>query len=235
MNLITLIDDSFHYTLKNWKILILLGIILCMASSIEELHLSNHYIIVTLIFIISTVLLFFEEGYRSKIIETTLDGENAPPSIVGNHLEVIVDGFKEILIIYVYMIVFGIMYGFGVRIMDITDNPLIWIPFIVPSVLIYICFFGAAINKALNDGKMKSAFNIKEILRLYYKLGIFETLFIIIIESISLNIVISCILDLGILRSLPSIDFILSLIVSPIFLLFTTRLFSMCVRQSLTS
>lgn len=101
MKFTTQLRDAFKYTLRDWKAIVLLGIFLCMASTFEEIH-SNNLLILIVAFVVCTVLLFFEEGYRYKIIKETMKGNNNPP-VINNLKELIKEGFYEYITISVYI------------------------------------------------------------------------------------------------------------------------------------
>ena len=67
MNFKDQIYDALKYTLKDWKPTILLGTILFIASLLHTID-SEEYTIIFAVFIATIVLLFFEEGYRYKIV-----------------------------------------------------------------------------------------------------------------------------------------------------------------------
>lgn len=101
------------------------------------------------------------------------------------------------------------------------------------AAIIYLTFFGFAIYKAQKGGKFFSVFNIIGIIRLYRKMGILQTIFLIIVGSISLNLIYSCVFDLGIFKSSRFLDFIVSFFINPIIFLFLTRLIALSGREGI--
>ena len=73
MNFKNQIYDAIKYTLKDWKTIILLGIILCTLPVIIETE-TNYLLIAALLFFVSVILTLFEEGYRYEIIKETIKG-----------------------------------------------------------------------------------------------------------------------------------------------------------------
>lgn len=230
MKFISQIVDAMKFTLRDWKAIILLGIILCIASTSEHWD-SNYIIIYYSIYIISIALIFIEEGYRYKIIEGTLQGDNKPPNIM-NLRDLIKDGFLETVTILVYiaiLLIFNMITDKLIPKLNLSNA--YSLVFVILAVIVYLAFFGFGIYKALNGGKFFSGFNIPGIFRLYFKMGILQTIFLIIVGSISMNLTYSCVLDLGIFRTYHILDFIISFILNPILLLFMTRLIALCGRE----
>ena len=231
MNFTSQIFDAMKFTLRDWKAIIILGIILCIASTSEEIY-ANDLIISLILFIISVLLLFIEEGYRYKIIKETIQGNNNPPAI-RNFLNLIKEGFLETVTLAIFITIVECIQKLNEIILPIFDSSGIsQIIFAILAIIIYLTFFGATIYKAQQGGKFLSAFNIIGILRLYYKIGILETIFLIILGSISFNLIYSCVFNLGIFETKHFIDFITSFFINPIILLFITRLMASCGREA---
>ena len=74
------IKDAAKYTFRDWKAIVLLGIILCIASTLDETYTDNLLLLFIMV-IAAIALLFIEEGYRYKIIRETIEGNNSPPLI----------------------------------------------------------------------------------------------------------------------------------------------------------
>ena len=96
MKFTTQLRDAFKYTLRDWKAIVLLGIFLCMASTFEEIH-SNNLLILIVAFVVCTVLLFFEEGYRYKIIKETMKGDKRGILRIYYNKRIYID-FKHIIL-----------------------------------------------------------------------------------------------------------------------------------------
>ena len=78
MKLYDNIRNALKFTLKDWKVIILLGIILSISASVSEIKTENTILLILSI-VIPLILLFVEEAYRYKIIENTIKGNNNPP------------------------------------------------------------------------------------------------------------------------------------------------------------
>ena len=217
------IYDALKYTLRDWKPIILLGLILCILSVLNNVN-EVETIIGIAVLILTIALLFLEEGYRYKIIKETINGNNNPPSF-GNLKELIIEGFLESFTITVYFTATYIFISSANKIELISHVQYIhWFILVIISMAIYFLSFGAVINKALHDDKFISAFNLIEISRLYLKIGLKRTILLIIIGTVSINFIIGSVLELGIYDFAQYLDFIINFIVNPILILFLTRL-----------
>lgn len=230
MKFTTQLRDAFKYTLRDWKAIVLLGIFLCMASTFEEIH-SNNLLILIVAFVVCTVLLFFEEGYRYKIIKETMKGNNNPP-VINNLKELIKEGFYEYITISVYILILNILFWI-VNHMEITSSIhfIQWTILYIISMAIYFLFFGAPINKILHGGKFFSAFNFIEIAKIYLKIGLKKTIILVIIGTISVNLILRSVLDYGIFNFVNFIDFLINFFISPVILLFLTRLIALIGKE----
>lgn len=230
MKFATQIRDALTYTIRDWKPIILLGLILCIISTLEKINGVNT-IITFAIVSVTSILLFLEEGYRYEIIKETIKGKNNPPRIE-NLKELIKEGFIETIIITVYYLVTCIFTDLADNIKIINSLHIIqWTVLFIIVMLIFLFFYGAAINKALHDDKFISAFNILEIARFYSKIGIKKTLLLIIVETISINFIIGSVLELGIYNFAQYIDIIINLFINPILILFLTRLIALIGKE----
>ncbi|WP_296861150.1 DUF4013 domain-containing protein [uncultured Methanobrevibacter sp.] len=233
MKFISQIKDAAKYTFKDWKTIVLLGIILCIASTSEEFTTNNNI----LLFILSGItltLLIIEEGYRYTIIKETIEGNNRPP-IIGNLFKLIKEGIIETFSLAVYIGIVLALFTAYDKVPKDQFYDMYQIIIFILLIIIYLMFFGYAINKALHGSKFLSAFNIIEIFKLYYKIGIVQSIFLFIVGSISLNIMYTCVFNIGIFQPTRFIEFILSFFINPILLLFITRLMALCGREAIPS
>lgn len=234
MNFTSQIKDALKYTFKDWKSIVLLGIILCIASTFEEWHTENLLIRVILT-VIALVLIFIEEGYRYKIIKDTINGNNHPP-FIGNYRELIKEGFLETVTILIYAgTTWAIVQLYNNIIPTTSISYISLIILFIFALIIYLTIFGFAIYKALNKGRFLSAFNIFGILKLYYKIGLKQTIFLIIVGSISLDLIFTCVLNMSIFEPGKFLEFIISFFINPILLLFMTRLLALSGRKAISS
>ena len=103
------IKKSLHYSLNDWKVILLLGIIITLVSSIEEIELEND-IFSIILWIILIVLLLIEEGYRAKIIETSVHGEEMPLNLFHDMKGLMKSGYSELVILIVYFSIIILLY-----------------------------------------------------------------------------------------------------------------------------
>lgn len=227
------IKDAAKYTFRDWKSIVLLGIILCIASTLDETYTDNLLLLFIMV-IAAIALLFIEEGYRYKIIKETIEGNNIPP-IIENFSELIKEGFLETITLLIYI-------GIALALITIIENFIkahvpetYQIIILILLIIVYLMFFGYAINKALHGSKFFSAFNIIEIFKLYYKIGFVQSIFLFIIGTISLNIMYTCVFNVGIFQPTRFIEFILSFFINPVLMLFLTRLIALCGQEAIPS
>lgn len=228
------IMDALKYTFKDWKSIVLLGIILCIASTFEEWNTSN-ILFASILTVITIALVFFEEGYRYTIIKDTIKGNNHPP-LIGNFFELIKEGFLETVTILVYVGVFwGIVKIYNNLLPVLGVHHIYQIILLILSLIIYLTIFGCAIYKALHKDNFFSAFNIIGILKLYCKIGLKQTIFLIMVGSISLDLIFTCVLNMSIFEPGKFLEFIISFFINPILLLFITRLLALSGRKAIPS
>ena len=157
MNLYDNVHNAFKFTIKNWKVIILLGIILSIGASLTEMKTDNS-ILLTISIIISTILLFFEESYRYKIIENTIIGDNNPPKLEFN-TRFLKEGMIESSILFIYTVIALVIS----QLIDMISDFSIQTILSILGIIIFFSVIASGINKALHDGKFKSAFNLIEI------------------------------------------------------------------------
>ena len=212
------IYDAFKYTLKDWKAIILLGAVLCIASTVGEFQTDN-LTIFFIILIISVTTSIFEEGYRYRIIE--------------NPYKLMKEGFVEVITLCIYIL---IMNGINLLIdkLNSMEQPAIALIIFAIGYLFYSFLIASGINKVLHGGKFLSGLNFIEILKLYYKIGLKESIFLIVAGGISINILYRAIFNLNIFAANNNIiDYSVSFIINPILILFITRLIALCGRETI--
>ncbi len=230
MNFKNQIYDAIKYTLKDWKTIILLGIILCTLPVIIETE-TNYLLIAAILFFVSVILTLFEEGYRYEIIKETIKGNNNPPSI-GNIKLLLKEGAYETIIIVIY---WGIIFLLNkmaeyMNQINIFNWPL-WVVLSVMCIIVYFLFFGATVNKALHNDRFISALNFIEIGKFYLKIGVKRTVVLIIVGIISINFIEISVMGIGIHNFAKIMDILINLTISPIMLLFMTRLTALIGRE----
>lgn len=219
------VKDAFHFAISDKVSLIVIGIILTIIGTMEEFHTTN-FILSIVVFIVLIILLLFEAGYSSKIIEETLEGSTKPP-IIENIFEILKHGSKEFIVLLGYTVVSFIL---GMTLEDIYKTyPNIVFLFILLFVMAILVFVmnSALIYMGHKQGRIKDGFNIKGIFDLYKKLGVLGTLFLFITCIISQTIVISSVFDVYSFDLVYIIDFIINFTLAPISLIFSLRLFAL--------
>ncbi len=141
------IYDAFKYTLKDWKAIILLGAVLCIASTAGEFQ-TDSLTIFFIILIISVTTSIIEEGYRYRIIENTINGNNSPP-LIENPYKLMKEGFVEVITLCIYIL---IMNGINLLIdkLNSMEQPAIALIIFAIGYLFYSFLIASGINKVLH-------------------------------------------------------------------------------------
>lgn len=197
MNLSEIVKDSIRYPLLDWKKILILGIIMVISgiSIIMTIFLTNITVIGVLVFL-GVIIKFFVDGYKIKIIKSSLDGTNKPPEFK-KWIEMFVTGIKVNIVFIVYFIPFFLIISAFASSWDLTAVG----PFISPSVssmllrmginaisssgtdlwtfitflyiiLLYPILQIAIANMAYNDSKIDTAFRISQIINKIGKIGL---------------------------------------------------------------
>ena len=107
----------------------------------------------------------------------------------------------------------------------------LWAVLSAMCIIVYFLFFGAAVNKALHNDRFISALNFIEIGKFYLKIGVKRTVVLIIVGIISINFIEISVMGIGIHNFAKIIDLLINLTISPIMLLFMTRLTALIGRE----
>ena len=215
MNFKSQILDAVTYTLRDWKGIVLLGIILCIASTVEEVQVDNMNLYYILL-IISSITLLFEEGYRYNIIKNTV--QNKFSNAISDFREFMKEGFIELITAYIFFLIMYPAYILSDQTQGITS-----IILAILGYLLYFLFYASAVNKVLHGGRFISGLNFIEIFKLYYNIGLKRVIFVIILVLINLTLLVHCVLNLDIFRIGHFLDFIVSFFLNPILMLTITR------------
>lgn len=215
MNFKSQILDAVTYTLRDWKGIVLLGIILCIASTVEEVQVDNMNLYYILL-IISSITLLFEEGYRYNIIKNTV--QNKFSNAISDFREFMKEGFIELITAYIFFLIMYPAYILSDQTQGITS-----IILAILGYLLYFLFYASAVNKVLHGGRFISGLNFIEIFKLYYNIGLKRVILVIILVLINLSLLFHCVLNLGIFKTAHFLDFIVSFFLNPILMLFITR------------
>lgn len=216
MNFKSQVFDAVTYTLRDWKGIVLLGIIFCIASTVEEVQVDNMNLYYILL-IISSITLLFEEGHRYNIIKNTVQ-EKFSHEVISDFREFMKDGFIELITAYIFFLIMYPVYTLSEQTQGITS-----IILAILGYLLYFLFYASAVNKVLHGGRFISGLNFIEIFKLYYNIGLKRVIFVIILVLINLTLLVHCVLNLGIFRIGHFLDFIVSFFLNPILMLTITR------------
>ena len=74
------IKDVFYFAVSDKVSIVIIGIILTIAGTLEEYH-TNDPLLSIISIIVLLCFLLFEAGYSSKIIVETLEGSTKTPAI----------------------------------------------------------------------------------------------------------------------------------------------------------
>lgn len=74
------IKDAFYFAVSDKVSIVIIGIILTIAGTLEEYH-TNDPLLSIISIIVLLCFLLFEAGYSSKIIVETLEGSTKTPAI----------------------------------------------------------------------------------------------------------------------------------------------------------
>ena len=223
MNFKSQILDAVTYTLRDWKGIVLLGIILCIASTVEEVQVDNMNLYYILL-IISSITLLFEEGYRYNIIKNTV--QNKFSNAISDFREFMKEGFIELITAYIFFLIMYPVYTLRDQTLGVTSTILE-----ILGYLLYFLFYASAVNKVLHGGRFISGLNFIEIFKLYYNIGLKRVILVIILVLINLLLLFHCVLNLGILKTAHFLDFIISFFLNPILMLFITRFLAIAGKE----
>ncbi|MGB9977734.1 DUF4013 domain-containing protein [Methanobacterium sp.] len=160
MDISEIFSDSYiSYPFSNSKRIIGLGFLLSICS----------------LLIIPVV---FAGGYLLRIIENTLNGDYELPPF-GQWRKMFIDGLKVITVVLLYMLP-GIICFSTVTFMVLSKNTLIldsWLPFILMILAGIMALLGyilslAAIPRMVYKDKFKTAFNIKNVIKDIFGIGL---------------------------------------------------------------
>ena len=219
--------DSVRFAVSDKVSIIVIGVTLTLISTMQyyEFKFSGIGIIINVILI---MLMLFEAGYSSKIIDETIGGSTEPP-IIENILEIIKLGVKEFLVIFGYSMIIAVINTVFYAVYDnypSFDTVLLVINIIL-SAAVLILMESALIYRAYKSGSVREGYDLKGIFRLYSRLGLKSCIFLFLASIIAQIVLVSCIFDLTSLEIVHIIKFILKFTLAPISLIFSLRLFAL--------
>jgi len=233
MNLGEIIRDSVKYASSDWIKVILLGMVILIADSVNEIHLAGFGadIIKIILIIIGTILGILEVGYIFKIIEETVRGSEKLPKF-DKLKEMFIHGVKETIVTVIYALIPSILIIIGlvdiIGILEVfVDEELMSILFIISGLIlgliVEIIYSAAILNMAHHNGAIRSAFQFKKIFRKIKKIGLKKIVFVYIL-SLFIVFLVSILISDNLKANIPIIGEIISqLIIAPYLLIFTSR------------
>lgn len=232
MNLKQIIVDSLRYSASDFKIVVILGIVLLLAdiaynlSDRGELASELRLILIFCVVIISV----FEAGYVFRILEESINGSSRLPKF--NNLKVMFfHGVKEIILLIIYysvpLILFGALFTKFLFSNDINDVPdgseAIFICFLSLTAIIYAFYPAVLLHRAHHNGDFRSSFDFKKILHKVRSIGL-KRLIVVYIGILIIVSLVKLVLSESLSAHVPIFGELLSdLIITPYVLIFTTR------------
>ena len=239
------LKDAIRYPFLDWKIILITGSILFLITILNKSDMSKIDLAISvlksldfsnlnqnrIIPIITSVLVFVEIGYGSRIVFKGLLGENKPPQY--NKLKKLVwEGFKKYCIILIYGIVMTFLFNYA-QSYFLADNIPLAIIFFILFIFVYLTLIGAMLNRYENNGKFFKAFDYNEIFRLLKDYGAKYVLTILICAVIAQTFTVTCFVDItpNTLSLLEIGISILTFFLAPITAISTKRLVSLNLRR----
>lgn len=227
MNLKGMIINSLRYSSSNWVKLITLGLVIFLADMSNESTLGVVGELKYVVIIFATLLGIYQLGFLFRIIEETTHGSDVLPRF-DNIWNTFLHGIKETLVTLIYFIIPFIMILMGVAIIDdLTGSKpqeismvLIILGILMMSIT-YLVYQATELNMADHHGTIKSAFDLKRIVRKVRAIGLKNLFFIYLLTVVFAALVEITISDT---KTIPYVgDYISSFIVAPFLLIFIAR------------
>lgn len=227
MNLNGMIINSLRYSSSNWVKLITLGLVIFLADMSNESTLGVVGELKYVVIIFATLLGIYQLGFLFRIIEETTHGSDVLPRF-DNIWNTFLHGIKETLVTLIYFIIPFIMILMGVAIIDdLTGSKpqeismvLIILGILMMSIT-YLVYQATELNMADHHGTIKSAFDLKRIVRKVRAIGLKNLFFIYLLTVVFAALVEITISDT---KTIPYVgDYISSFIVAPFLLIFIAR------------
>lgn len=227
MNLKGMIINSLRYSSSNWVKLITLGLVIFLADMSNESTLGVVGGLKYIVIVFATFLGIYQLGFLFRIIEETTHGSDVLPKF-DKIWNTFLHGIKESLVTLIYFIIPFIMILMGVAIIDDLTGPkpqeismLLIILGILMMSLTYLVYQATELNMADHHGTIKSAFDLKRIVRKVRAIGLKNLCFIYLLTVVFAAIVEITISDT---KTIPYVgDYISSFIVAPFLLIFIAR------------
>ena len=222
-----MIINSLRYSSSNWVKLITLGLVIFLADMSNESTLGVVGELKYVVIIFATLLGIYQLGFLFRIIEETTHGSDVLPRF-DKIWNTFLHGIKETLVTLIYFIIPFIMILMGVAIIDdLTGSKpqeismiLIILGILMMSIT-YLVYQATELNMADHHGTIKSAFDLKRIVRKVRAIGLKNLCFIYLLTVVFAALVEITISDT---KTIPYVgDYISSFIVAPFLLIFIAR------------
>ncbi len=233
MNLKQIIIDSLRYSASDFKIVVILGIVLLLADIAYDLsdkgQLANEVRIILLFFVV--IIAIFEAGYVFRILEESINGSLKLPKF-NNLKSMFFHGVKEIFVLIIYysvpLILFGAIFTKFFLSRDINDitvgSEVIFISFLGLTAIIYAFFPAVLLHRAHHNGDFRSSFDFSKILHKIRSIGL-KRLIVVYLGILIIVTLIKLVLSESLAFGFPAFGGLLSdLVITPYVLIFTTRL-----------
>lgn len=176
--------DAFEYSAKDWKILLILGVI-CLFSFL-------------------LIPVFLVTGYNYRVINTAVHGiinGRDPMPDFDDLIEMFIDGVKVVIVQFVYllvpMIAFFVFVLIGSKLSGVLASAVVLLGCLITFVLLIIAclmYEMGICHMAYNDGAFTKAFAVEEIKNVIEEIGVFNcilTYFGIVIICVVLSVVVT--------------------------------------------
>lgn len=218
------IMDSLKYAVSDWKVIVILGIIL-VANSIV----SKYDFISSSLWRSMNFFMIFVVGYGSYVSWNTLKGSDKLPDFK-NPKKLFWEGLKKSLIIFIY----SIPLTYIIHIISTSDNRLILIIATVAFMILYLIMIAALLNRYFHHGEFLKAFSFFEIADIVSIFNFESFLKVFIPVLISHVFVVSIVLQFD--KGFTAIEIAYSLFVfllAPVLFLAAKRLVGIQIRKLL--
>lgn len=253
MDLMNVIDDSVRYPFSDWKKILFLGIFIVMGYLGPIIlfigtfiGLKNLYITLPISIAAYVLFGFITNGYKFKIIQTSLEGLSELPDF-NNWIDIFINGIKVSLVVAFYCIPAILIFIYtAISLLPIlVSHPTIDAQIILSVLsgfililvaLLYLVIimplnYMAIAHMVHNNGKLSTAFRFGEILEKIGRIGWINLLVWYIVTGV-IGIIISAVG--GVISTIFSILIpgagliISSLIISPYSYMFLNRSIALC-------
>ena len=190
MDISELLKDALRYPFSDWKKILIYGILILIGNIITFITFIGTFLgikdvaVKIILFITGYIIFgFLINGYKFKIIKTSLDGVGELPKF-NNWLEIFINGIKVYLVTVVYLlpgiliIIFAglsllpTLVGLGSNLSSININT--FLSFLTAAILVFIALlymliilpinYMAIAHMANNNSELRAAFKVHDII-----------------------------------------------------------------------